>query len=316
MKLFYKYMLFVTLVCVALVFAEPRALAQTASDLETAVTTGSQFEEAQILLDEQRQHSEDSTMLEGEPGVFILKKNDIFVLGAAAGSGFSDNPGRTLDTNAQDAYYSSVALSAGINTRIAGQYDAGLNVVASGTEYDRGDAPSNRNAITNVYIGRPVLDGRFYISANATAGLNMDRKFDRGTAFYSTGINVSTIRKFSKNVLIRPTLSVSRQWSGQGEQNNYSLSAAGEVVCRPAQKWLVRGRIAYNARWFDDFFEDVTFVKRKDNVIRAGLTVSRQITKGIDASASIEYIDQNSSFFISDYKAFDTGLNLKISRRF
>jgi len=292
------------------------AVAQTSSDLESAVTTGSQFDEALSLSDQQRQDSEDAAILEGEPGVFILRKNEIFVLGAAASSGFTTNPGRTLDTNAEDAYYGALAISAGINTRIAQQFDAGVSIVASGTEYDRGDAPSNRNVISNVYVGRAVFDGEFYVSANASVGINFDGDFNNSTAFYSTGVNISTMRKISDRVFFRPSLLAARQWSDQGEQNNYAFTAASEIIWAPAPKWLVRGHASYTHRRFDDFFEDVTFVKRKDHQFRVGAAVSRQITKSIDASASIDYTNQKSSFFISEYEAFDGGLSLKVSRRF
>ncbi len=292
------------------------AFAQTANDLEGAVTQGSQFEDAQLYLDKNRQQIETASTLKGEPGVFILRKVDIFSAGAAIGSGFSDNPGRTFDTNAEDSFYGSIALSAGVNTRIAGQYDAGINIVASGTEYDRGDAPSNRNLLTNAYVGRPILNGNLYISANASVGVNTDRKFNNGTMFYNTGLSGSTVRKLSDRIIVRPSVSVSRQWSGQSEQNNYAVTAATDVIWKPAQKWLVRGQVSYTHRIYDNFFEDVTFVERKDNLIRAGLSVSRQITDFADVSVSIDYTDQNSDFFLSAYNAFDVGASAKVTHRF
>lgn len=303
--------------CVALVsLAATNATAQTAADVENSVTTGSQFEESQILSDQQRRQSEDATILEGEPGVFILKKNEIFVFGAALGTGYTDNPGRTLDTNAEGAFYGTLALSAGVNTRIAQEVDAGINVVAAGTEYGRADAPSYRNVISNAYVGRGIFDNELYLSANASVGVNFDREFNNSTTFYSTAVNVSTIRKLSDNILFRPSISVSRQWSGQSEQNNFTFSASSVIIWQPAKKWLVRGHGSYSHRRYDDFFEDVTFVKRKDHQFRVGVAVSRQITESIDASANFDYTNQNSSFFISDYEALDGGVTLRISQRF
>ena len=292
------------------------ANAQIATDLENAITTGSQFEQAQEITAQTRKRTEITTMLEGEPGVFILKKNDIFVVGAALGTGFSDNPGRTLDTNAQDASYGSLALSAGVNTRIAQQYDAGINFVASGTEYDRVDAPSYRNLIGNTYIGRPVFDGRIYLSANATAGVNTDRVFERGTVFYAFGANASSVYKLSGKILFRPSIGVTRQLSAQSEQNNILVNVGASLIWRLHEKWLATGNLSYTYKSYDNFFEDVTFVSRKDDGYRAGITIARQINRDADFSLSLDYSDVRSTFFLSRYTAFDGGLSAKISKRF
>lgn len=303
--------------CVAVASGMATAVsAQTASDLENSVTTGSQFEQSQILSNEQRRQSEDATILAGEPGVFILNKNKIFVLGAAAGTGYTDNPGRTLDTNDEGAFYGTLALSAGVNTRIAQQVDAGISVVASGVEYGRADAPSYRNVISNIYFGRGIWDDRIYLSSNTSVGVNFDREFKNSTTFYSTSINASTIQKITDNILFWPSVSVLRQWSGQSEQNNFTFSVSSMIIWRPAPKWTVRGHGGYSHRRYDDFFEDVTFVKRKDHQFRVGVGVSRQITESIDASANFDYTNQSSSFFISEFEALDGGVTLKINKRF
>lgn len=290
--------------------------AQSAADLESAVTTGSQFDEAQLLLEEQRDTTEGAASIEGEPGIFILRKNKIFTYGAAVGTGFSDNPGRTLNSSGEDAAYASAALTAGINTRIAQRYDAGASFVGSLNKYDRSDAPSNSNAILNSYIGTPVLDGALYVSANAAAGLNMDDSFDRGTAFYQIGASVSNVTRLSDTILLRPSFGVARQWAGQGEQKNLSATASAELIWRARPKWLVRGNVAYTHRIYDDFFEEVTFVERKDDSVRLGVSVARQINESINASLNFEYTDQRSSFFISEYDAIDGGLSLRLSKRF
>ena len=298
------------------VFAGQQSFGQSVKDLENAVTTGSQFEEAQVLLDGNYKPLEEGNVLAGEPGVFILKKNEIFSLGAVADTGFSNNPGRTLDTNTNDAYYASLAVSAGVNTRIAGQYDTGFNLVASAIEYDRSDAPSNRNFVGNTYIGRAFMEGAFYISANATVGLTADNKFNRSTAFYATGVNISKIWNLSDKLFLRPAVSISRQWSGQSEQNNYASSVSTSLIWSIAPKWFVRGQLSYTYRTFDNFYEDVTFVKRVDHLIRAGINLSRQITENTNVSASLEFTKQNSSFFISEYTALDGGINIKFAKRF
>ena len=290
--------------------------AQTATDIENAVTTGSILDDAIKLPQNGRTRVKETGLLPGEAGIFILKKNKIFYVSSAIASGFTSNPGRTLDTNSKDAAYGSLALSAGVNTRIAGKYDAGASLVVSGTEYDRSDAPSNRNFIGNAYIGRSVFDGLVYLSGNATAGVSTDRSFKRDVAFYAIGINASMLKKLSKNILFRPSISARRQWSGQSEQNNFDLSAIASVIWFPKNKWVVTGTLSYSYKNFDNFFEDVTFVKRRDNVFRGFLSVAYKLNKDIYLSLSLDYTDQNSSFFLSEYTALDSGVSLKISKRF
>lgn len=291
------------------------SFAQTVNDIENAVTQGAQFDDV-LALSDRRQMGEEEAVIDGEAGVFILRKIDIFAVGALLGGGFSSNPRRNFDTNGDSSIFASMAVTAGVNTRIASTYDAGVNIIMSGIEYEREDAPSNRNVIGNAYIGKSVLNERLYISATAATGVTMDGNFKQGTAFYRAALRASSVFPLSKHVFLRPGVSIARQWSGQSEQNNISATATGEIIWRPMPKWLVSGLVSYIYRRYDDFFEDVTFVKRKDNLISASLSVVRHITKNIDASASVEYAHQGSKFFLSEYDSFDGGIYGRITHRF
>ena len=294
----------------------PHAFAQTSiNDVEGAITQGSQFDEARELIDQRRQDAEDEAIIDGEAGVFILKKTEIFTVGLSTGGGYSSNPTRTLDTSEESAF-ANLAVRAGINTIIGDTYDVGVNVVGSGTEYEEDSGPSNRTLVANAFVGRSVWDNRIYLSGSLVSGVNADDSFDQGRAFYGATVNASYIHQLSDNVLVRPSVNLSRQLSGESEQDNFSAGASAEIIWQPAAKWSVIGQVAYTYREYDNFFEDVTFVKRQDDQVRVGITVSRRITDKVSLSASYDYTTQDSSFFLSGYDSHDGGASLQVSRRF
>ncbi|NHK28061.1 hypothetical protein FF098_009105 [Parvularcula flava] len=292
------------------------ASAQTINDLESAVTQGAQFEDAQRQADQFRRPSEDEAMLDGEPGVFILRVNEIFHVGAAAGVGYSTNPGRTLDINAEESGFSNFALNAGINTVIGGHVEAGVNLVVSGTDYFRNNEIDNKNAIASAYVGTSVLDDRVYVTAGANYGTSGDGNFSDTTDFSGVSASASTVFQMRENVLLQPTLTVSRQFSQNEAQENIAVTAAVRAVWAPTENWRVSGEVTYTDRTYDNFYEDVTFVEREDEVWSAGLSVSRAIAPDLQVTASIGYTEQTSAFFLSEYDAVDGGLNLRLSKRF
>ncbi len=304
--------LFVTL---TLILNNSLSIAQTVNDIENAVTQGTQFDDAQSLSNRHQQDLEGS-VIEGEPGVFILRKIDIFSVGALVGGGYSSNPNRNFDTNGDGSFFASLAVTAGVNTRVASKYDVGVNFVLSSIEYERENAPSNRNVVGNAYIGKSFLENRLYLSASLSSGISMDGNFKQGTMFYRTSLSASSVFPLSKRLILRPGLSIARQWSGQKEHNNISGSISGELLWRFNPRWQASGLVSYTHRRYDDFFEDVTFVKRKDNLIRLSLSVARHITRSIDVSASVEYAHQGSKFFLSAYDTLDSGIYGRLTHRF
>lgn len=303
-------------VTLGLMALAPYGYAQTSlNDVQGAITQGSQFDDARSLVDQRRQEAEDEATIEGEPGVFILKKTEIFTVGVSTGGGYSTNPARTLDTS-QESAFANLSVRAGINTLIDQTYDVGLNLVGSGTEYDNESGPSSRALVANAFVGRSVLNNRVYLSGSLVSGVNTNKKFDQGRAFYGASLNASYVHKLSDNVLFRPSATLSKQLSGESEQDSISASASAEIIWQPAPKWSLSGQVAYMHRKYDDFFEDVTFVKRKDDQIRLGLSVSRHITDKVSISASYDYTSQDSTFFLSGYESHDGGASLQISRRF
>lgn len=292
------------------------ASAQTSlNDVEGAITQGAQFDDARELVDERRQEAAEDATIDGEAGIFVLKKNKLFTISASAGGGYSTNPGRTLDTS-QASAFGSVALRAGLNTIIGQQYDVGVNLVGTATEYEDDLGPSNRSGVANIYVGRTLFDDHLYFSIGAVGGVNTNADFKQSSTFFGGSASASYTLSISNNVVFRPSITAARQWSNRSEQNNISGTANADLIWRPAPNWIVSGGASYTYRKYDNFFEDVTFVEREDNQYRIGLSVSRRISDTSNISVSYDYTNQNSSFFLSEYDSHDGGLNLQISHRF
>lgn len=297
--------------------ADPSAAsAQTSlNDVEGAITQGAQFDDARELVYERRLEAAEDSTIDGEAGIFVLKKNKLFTISASAGGGYSTNPGRTLDTS-QASAFGSFALRAGLNTIIGQQYDVGVNLVGAATEYEDDLGPSNRSGVANIYVGRTLFDDRLYFSIGAVAGVNTNADFEQSSTFYGSSVSASYTLPISKSVLFRPSIIATRQWSNRSEQNNISGNANADLIWQPAPNWIVSGGASFTYRKYDNFFEDVTFVEREDNQYRIGLSVSRRITDTSNISVSYDYTNQNSSFFLSEYDSHDGGLNVQISHRF
>lgn len=289
--------------------------AQTVNDISSAITQGAQFEQAQSVTDRTRRQ-ETGEALEGEPGIFILRKVDIYSAGAFLGAGYSSNPARTFNTNGKGSGFVSMGATAGVNTRIDSKYNAGVNLSMLGVQYVANDTLSNRNLILNSYIGQSVLDDLLYISTNVSLGYSMDDSFNHGTRFQQLGFSVSSVRQLTKNSVIRPTLSISRQWSAQKEQKNILFKLGGAIIWNPEPGIRASANLSYAYRLYDNFFEDVTFIERSDREYRASFVLSKPLSRRSDLSASIEYTRQASTFFLSGYTSFDGGIYARFTHRF
>lgn len=72
-----------------------------------------------------------------------------------------------------------------------------------------------------------------------------------------------------------------------------------------------RSRSAY-----DDFYEDVTFVEREDTTAGISASLVWRPMRNMSVSASLAYEDQVSSFFLSEFDAFDTSLGISFRHWF
>jgi hypothetical protein len=69
-------------------------------------------------------------------------------------------------------------------------------------------------------------------------------------------------------------------------------------------------------RWYDDFYEDVTFVARRDTLYGVAASLSWQPTRNLAVTATVSYESQDSRFFLANFDAFEGSAGLSFRLRF
>jgi hypothetical protein len=89
-----------------------------------------------------------------------------------------------------------------------------------------------------------------------------------------------------------------------------------EVFRQVAPNVTATARGAVSRRRFDDFYEDVTFVARKDWSYAVKAAVTWQVARGTVVGASAGYERQDSTFFLATYGSYEGALLASLTMEF
>ncbi len=301
----------------ALAFLPGLASAQVLPDIQDALNRGTGIDAA---LEEQRRTSvqrstQDDGAIDGEAGVYVLTLNEIFYVGGSVGGGWSENPVRTVD-DLGDSLFGSAAMTAGVQTRLGAIFDGGLSATVSGVEYDKAFAPSSRTLTASANLGLPLGNTPFYASINAFGGRNYDESFENGTGFYGISLALSGAVPLNERTVLRGSLNGGRQEGGIEENNAWNTNLSFDLTHYLTPTIAVGAGVAVSRVWFDDFYEDVTFVERKDWQYGGNINASWAATEWLSVTASAGYDKRDSAFFLSNYDGFETSLAVTARKRF
>jgi hypothetical protein len=299
----------------ACALAPANALAQAVPDLRDLVTQSEQLNStaAEAARPPAGPGGEAGT-IDGEAGIFVLVQNDIFQVSASGGLGYSSNPARTSD-DIGGSGFSDLALSAGVATRLGGRVDFSASANASAREYFQDFAPSSQavsvSATAGAFVAAPL-----YGSVTTFGGYSFDDSFQRSTGFYGVSANLSALLPVTPRLTVRPGVGVTRQWAEVSENDNIQVAASLDViyVLAPRLTASVRGTIA--RRWYDDFYEDVTFVERVDTLYGVAGALVWQFSRDVALAASISYETQESRFFLAEFEALEGTAQIGLRARF
>jgi hypothetical protein len=252
--------------------------------------------------------------IDGEAGIYVLTINEIFFVSGSAGFGHTTNPTRTASDAGED-WYGEFGGSLGISTRLGGALDFAAAVNVDGRDFIDNDLASSRSVSTTASMGS-ALWWPVYGSLTAFGGYAFDGGFDNETSFYGLAGNVSAAFKLGDNLLIRPGIGLTQQWSDVSENNSLAVTASADAVYAISPEWLVSGRVSISERQYDDFYEDVTFVEREDTSTGVSASLVWRPARNMTLAASVGYEDQDSSFFLSEFDAVDTGVNVSMRHSF
>lgn len=292
------------------------AQAQNVPDIRETITQGDQI--ADIIRDQQRRSdakAQDGDVIDVEASVFVLQKNDIFFVSGGVSAGYEANPLRTIDDVGGSALV-GLNFATGIQTVVAERFDVGLSFNASGVEYEQDFAPSSRSLSSGLSVGTQIDGTPIYVSAQAFGGWNFDQEFANAVSFYGVSAAVSAGFPIGRTTFVRPGLAATRQWTQTSENNSISATASLDLVhaITPRLTLAARGNVA--RIWFDDFFEDVTFVPRNDWQFGGGLSLAYRVNDRFGFGLSSSYEKRDSSFFLSSYEGFDVSATVSLLARF
>lgn len=293
------------------------ATAQSLPGVENAVIEGQQIND---VVDRATQRRDGAlaapiTEIDGEAGVYVLRLNEIFQIAAAGGLGYTDNPQRTAD-NPGDSFYGDFAVSAGVATRLQDQLDVSLSASVGGREYFEDFGPSNRSASGTASIGTRIGNSPVYLSVIGFGGFNFDERFKQGISFYGFSGSVSASFPITPRLVVRPGIGLTRQWSGRSENTSASANASVDVFYALTPRLTSSLQIGVTHRRYDNFFEDVTFVERRDTRYAASASLAWTPMPQVSFIASAGYERQKSRFFLADYDALDTAATIAVRFRF
>ncbi|MEM8937440.1 MAG: hypothetical protein AAGC77_13650 [Pseudomonadota bacterium] len=289
------------------------AWAQSLPDIEDSITQGSQIDE--VIRGQERlnrQLEAGSNEIDGEAGIYVLTQNKIFIAGASAGAGYSGNPVRTTDDEG-GSFFGNFATTAGVQTILGETVDFGARVNFSGIQYIEKFAPSSRNVNGVANFGMPIQGTPLYASVSGFGGVNFDDSFDDGTAFYGTSLSMSAAFQVDDRTVSGMNLGVARQWNENEDNNSVSASLGANIGRAIASRWSVGASARASRTWYDDFFEDVTFVSREDWTYGGSVSVRFQAHELVTILASGGYEKRDSTFFLSEYDSVDTSLLVSAS---
>lgn len=292
------------------------ALGQGLPDLAEGVTQSGQLRRAaEASIKAARPLvAEGETALPGEAGVFLLRVNEIFFVAANGSLGYTDNPDRNADNVSGDEF-TEASVTTGVSTRLGETVDFGLSANLGGREYFERDSASNRNLSGTVSAGVP-LTGPVYLGVVGYGGWNYDNDFDDAVGFYGAAATLSAAIPLGQRLVLRPAVTVNRQLSEESENESTTVSGGLEAFLQAAPGVTVSARVAMSRRWFDNFYEDVTYVERKEWTTTVAASVSWQPVEYLTIGALIGYEKQVSDFYLSSYDAYETAALVNFALHF
>lgn len=293
------------------------ASAQATADITDAIDQGTRIEaarDAQQFAQPENRLDEDE-IIDGEAGIYVLKVNDIFYVAGGAGGGWSENPLRTSD-DAGGSGFANAVLTAGVQTKIAEEFDFGASATISGIEYQEDFAPSSRSINGSAFVGRPIQGTPLYIGVNVYGGQSYDGNFNRGTWFYGANAQATLGKQIGDKTLARATVSGGRNENEISENNNWNAVFNAELTHFVSENVAVGVQARLTRTWFDDFFEDVTFAARQDWQYGGNVNLSWAPYQWLAVTGSLGYEQRDSDFFLSSYDGIEAAISVTTRKRF
>jgi hypothetical protein len=293
----------------AATFAQPAGVTDS-------ITQGAQADRA---IEQARHRLLQGTALDNDPGqdpgIYVLVRQDIFSVGLDVGVGYTSEVDKGSLRDAESTY-TSMQFDIGADTRIANSFNAGVRLTVAETLYHDEDGFDSGALIGSIYVSEPFFDDTLIVTADVTGGLNGGYDFDDHSAYVNTSIRAARPIPLTNSIVFVPSISVSNVFSEQGEQNRWEYGAQARLAARLDEdlRLTVGAGVTYSD--YDNFFEDVLFVSRRDTTAYASLGLEYMIDENVRAFANVRYTNRTSTLDIVEYEETDASVSIGLSARF
>lgn len=300
----------------AVLVCAPGAVAQVVPDIGDAVVQGEiinrNVDETTRAVSRGRAEAEE---IDGEAGIYVLTLNEIFSVFGEGGIGYASNPTRSAN-DPGGSWYVDAGLGVGLATQLGQKIDFGASASVTSREFldDDADAASSQSLSGSVAVGAPI--GRFYLGLVGFGGWSFQDNIDDRIGFYGLSANVSTTIRLSERAALRPGLGLTRQWSETEENNNLTAIASADLIYAFTPDLIATGRVAVFERVYDDFYEDVTFIEREDTNAGGSIALVYRMTPALRIGAGASFERQDSTFFLSEFDAYETAITATLRLTF
>lgn len=249
------------------------------------------------------------------PGVFVLIERDIFSVGLDVGLGYSNEVDKGALQDAESGY-TSVQFDIGVDTRIADSFDAGARLIASETLFHNDSTFDSAALLGSVYVSEAFFDRTLILTADATGGLNAGYDFDNPSAYINGSIRATRPIPLGQDIVLVPSVFASLIYAEQSEQDRWEAGASLRLIARLCDglRLTLGGGVTYGE--YDNFYEDVLFVNRKDTTAYASVGLEYAIDDNVSAFANLRYTNRTSTLDIVEYEETDASAMIGIKARF
>jgi len=262
---------------------------------------------------EERRAEEDEAILTGRDDILLLEKRKFFTIFASAGPGFTDNAALSPTARREDGLFTADA-GIRIATRLGGKVDVFAEAGASTTRYFK---ETDLDFVAGFgAVGAHVRLAGFDLDAAYTPTLVYDGDVeDRQLTQHRFVVGIGRGARIGK-ALVRAAIGGERIEANPSAFQNFSATATLSGFLPVARRVSLLGSARGVRRWYDNYFEGLLGVERRDWFVEGAAGISWQAHRRITVDARATYARNFSTADISRYRAIGSGLMLRTSFRF
>jgi len=257
--------------------------------------------------------AEEEALLTGRDDILLMRQRRFFTIAASAGGGYTDNAGLSPTMRQADGYFSGDA-SLRIATQLGGLVDVYAEAGVSTTRYFQ-QTGLDLVAVFGA-VGAHVAVKGFDLDVGYTPNMVWDGDLEtrqltqhRFVASVGRGFRVG-------RGLVRATIGGERIEANPSAFQNFAATAGVSGVVPVAPGVAVIGSVRGVRRWYDNYFEGLLGVERRDWFLEGAAGLSWRLHRNVSLDARLTYAKNWSTADISRYEAANGAAIVRVAFEF